>query len=73
MNRSTEALSTTEVGRPTADEVRARSRVRCIGMAEAKRELQREHLLMAVQMFDLHGDRKLLTSILFAIINERRP
>lgn len=51
----------------TAEAVRARMAERSIGMAEAKAQLLRERLLVSIQAFDLTGDRKLLSSILFQL------
>lgn len=56
----------------TADDVRRRREARGIGMGEAKRELEQEHLLATIQMWDLHRDPKVLTEILLKLAGKIR-
>ena len=51
----------------TLAEICRRAADRKIGKMQAKQELEHERLLLAIQMFDLNGDRKALTEILFTL------
>jgi hypothetical protein len=71
MIRST-AIASLNPDPVTAAAVKARREATGRGMQECKRELEHERLLVLIQMFDLTGDRRQLTEILFKLAEERR-
>lgn len=55
----------------TAAAVRALREKSGNGMMQCKAVLEHQRLMVLIQMFDLHGDRRLLTEILFKIAGEQ--
>lgn len=53
----------------TAADVKARRAATGRSMMECKAALEHERLMVLIQMFDLHGERRQLTEILFALAN----
>lgn len=53
----------------TAEQIRERRERTGKSLQEVKRDLDYEHLCACIQQFDLTGERKLLTHILFKLAN----